>query len=437
MARYLLHGKQGARDSAAHHILTEQHRFMEAKDLRQPAVLQQAFAEFEQASLRLGSFYGDLEQRVGELTRELSSSRAEQLHQLNEKERLASRLASLLEALPGGVVVLDAGGCIQEHNPAAADLLGPIASGEPWIDVVMRAFSPKWDDGHDISLKDGRVVNIATQALTGEPGQILLIKDVSETRRLQEQLSHHRRLSATTEMAAALAHQIRTPLASALLHTSNLNRRSLPDDARARAAGNTLDALRRMERLVEQMLLFARGGNTQLRPLLGSELIRRFRQLAEEAVRGSDFRVDIDASIGDATIRANEDSLLSIMLNLVHNSRQATNDSGRLLVDARCDGDVLALKFSDDGPGIPRALHEQVFEPFYTTRRGGTGLGLAVARSVARAHDGNLYSDPDFEPGTCLVLELPLMDQRTAPGQDVWPIREMHRSRVVGERLGQ
>ena len=355
------------------------------------------------------------------------------MRQLNEKERLASRLGSLLEALPGGVVVLDAGGCIQEHNPAAAELLGPMESREPWIDVVMRAFAPKWDDGHDISLKDGRVVNIATQALHGEPGQILLIKDVTETRRLQEQLSHHRRLSATTEMAAALAHQIRTPLAAALLHTSNLNRRSSADDAQARTASNALDALRRLERLVEQMLLFARGGNTQLRPLHGPELIRRFQQLAGDAVRGSDFRVDINASVDDATICGNEDSLLSIMLNLVNNSRQVTNNSGRLVLDARCDGETLVLKFSDDGPGIPGSLHEQVFEPFYTTRSGGTGLGLAVARSVARAHDGNLYSDPDIECGSCLVLELPLMDQSKVPGHGVRSVTELSQTRLVEE----
>ena len=124
-----------------------------------------AFAEFEDASQTLSAFYRELEHQVASLTAELSASRAEQVREFAEKERLAARLENLLEALPGGVVVLDQHGRVQEFNPAATDLLGDLVPGESWNLVVARAFAPRWDDGHDISLKDGRGVNIATQAL--------------------------------------------------------------------------------------------------------------------------------------------------------------------------------------------------------------------------------------------------------------------------------
>ena len=165
--------------------------------------LSEAFAEFEDASRALGLFYRDLERQVARLSEELAQARAAEAREYSEKERVARRLQSLLDALPGGVVVLDQHGRVQSCNPVAGELLGPVVCGEGWSDVVERAFAPRWDDGHDVSLADGRRVNIATQALDGEPGQILLISDVTETRRLHEQLEHHKRLSAKTEMAAA------------------------------------------------------------------------------------------------------------------------------------------------------------------------------------------------------------------------------------------
>ena len=146
-------------------------------NLSNPSVeqLTAAFVEFEDASKALSGFYQGLEEQVALLTRELEHSRSQQLRELTEKERLASRLENLLDALPGGIVVLDQHGLIQEFNPVADDLLGPLHTADAWADVVDRAFAPQWDDGHDVSLSDGRRVNIATQALSGEPGQILLL----------------------------------------------------------------------------------------------------------------------------------------------------------------------------------------------------------------------------------------------------------------------
>ena len=132
----------------------------------------------------------------------LAKKRVIRLKELTEKERLANRLELLLKVLPGGVVVLDGQGLIQEHNPTALDMLGEPLLEQSWSEVIQRAFMPRPDDGHDISLVDGRRVNISTCPLGEEPGQILLITDVSEMRQLQDRLSQQQRLAAMGETAA-------------------------------------------------------------------------------------------------------------------------------------------------------------------------------------------------------------------------------------------
>jgi transcriptional regulator with PAS, ATPase and Fis domain len=170
------------------------------------------------------------------------------------------RYKKILDVLPGGVIILDGDGRVQECNPSAQALLGEPLQGALWREVVERAVTPRPDDGHDISLHDGRRVNISTQALDGEPGQILLIKDVTETRRLLDQLSLHQRLFAQGDLAASLAQQIRTPLSAAILYLSNLSSSGFEPNIGRPFVGKTLASLKDLERLVEELMLFARGG---------------------------------------------------------------------------------------------------------------------------------------------------------------------------------
>lgn len=375
-----------------------------------------AFAEFETASAKLSAFYAGLEQQVATLADELAASRAGQARELREKERLAARLESLLDALPAGVVVLDGQGRVQSFNPVAAELLGQLAVGDAWAAVVERAFAPRWDDGHDVSLADGRVVNLATQALVGEPGQILLLNDVTETRRLQDQLAHHKRISAKTEMAAAMAHQIRTPLAAALLNVGNVKRAAADPEHAERAAGRALKSLRRLERLVDEMLLFARGGNLAVSRVPVGELLRRVADAAREAFASDRFTLECEALEDASEVWANGEALTSIVLNLVDNAQQACDGEGTVRISARVAGEACELAVEDDGPGVPGDARERIFEPFHTTRANGTGLGLSVARAVARAHAGELALGDAPSGGARFVLTLPLIqDGAEAP----------------------
>ena len=111
---------------------------------------------------------------------------------------------------------------MREANPAACELLGEPLVGELWRQVIARSFAPRKDDGHEISLRDGRRLSIATRSLDAEPGQLVLLNDLTETRRLQDQLARHERLSSLGRMVASLAHQIRTPLSAAMLYAGHL-----------------------------------------------------------------------------------------------------------------------------------------------------------------------------------------------------------------------
>lgn len=221
----------------------------------------QAFALFNQVSSQLSQSYSLLEARVSELKGELAVVSAQRIDELSEKERLANRLQNLLDLLPGGVIVIDGQGLVREANPAACELLGEPLIGQLWRQVIARSFAPRKDDGHEVSLRDGRRLSIATRSLDAEPGQLVLLNDLTETRRLQDQLARHERLSSLGRMVASLAHQIRTPLSAAMLYAGHLadNEQALSAQTRQRFAATLKERLHELEHQVRDMLVFARG----------------------------------------------------------------------------------------------------------------------------------------------------------------------------------
>jgi len=376
--------------------------------------LADAFEAFNQLSSQLAESYQVLEARVAELNTELAAARSERLEQLEARERLAARLEALLQALPAGVVVLDAAGRVQEANAAGHNLLGEALVGRPWHEVIDDAFAPRADDGHDVSLADGRRVNISTCPLGSEPGQILLLKEVTETRELQDGLNQHERLAAMGEVAASLAHQIRTPLASALLYGSHLKRARLEETDRLRFADKLVARLGHLERLVNDMLVYARGGTPSGDEFGAGELLEEVVQVLEPQLRAAGTTLRTEDATDGACLQGNREMLLSALLNLATNALQAMGEGGRLEVLARCDEGRVDLVIRDDGPGIAPEQQAQIFEPFFTTRTEGTGLGLAVVAAIARAHRGEAWVDSQPGEGCTFGLRLPRPGARAA-----------------------
>ncbi|MBB6341056.1 two-component system sensor histidine kinase FlrB [Pseudomonas fluvialis] len=376
-------------------------------ELESRASLEQAFALFNQMSSQLSESYGLLEARVNELKGELALVSAQRMQELAEKERLANRLLSLLDLLPGGVIVIDGQGVVREANPAACLLLGKPLEGMLWREVIARCFAPREDDGHEISLKDGRRLSIATRSLSGEPGQLVLLTDLTETRRLQDQLARHERLSALGRMVASLAHQIRTPLSAAMLYASHLSEQALPFEQQQRFAGRLKERLHELEHQVRDMLVFARGDLPLPDRLPPRQFFRALREAAEPHVEGLNVRWQCEVERGE--LLCNRDTLVGAVLNLIENAIQAAGPSLRLKVHLYSRGSSLRLCISDSGAGIDALTLARLGEPFFTTKTTGTGLGLAVVKAVARAHHGELQLRSRPGRGTCATLILPLI----------------------------
>jgi two-component system sensor histidine kinase FlrB len=381
--------------------------------LPSPQELEQAFTLFNEASAQLASAYQDLQSQVEGLTGELAVANGELRRQYEEKEALSGRLALLLEALPGGVVVLDAQGKVLEANPAACRLLGEDLPGRPWQDIEAGSLEPT-PTPHEWRLRGAegasaeRWVSVSVSQLHPTGGRILLISEVTEARRLQQQLERHKRLSAMGEMAAGLAHQLRTPLATALLYAGNLGRAQLPEVERMRFADKALARLRDLERMIQDMLTFVRGVPVAQETIPAAELLHELAQVMEPQMASRGVRFAVRAAVDGAQLRGNRKALTGALSNLLDNALLACGTSGEVRLEGEADVDAVVIRVEDTGPGVEPEVQERLFEPFFTTRSEGTGLGLAIVRSVVEAHGGEVRVESAPGRGSTFIVRLPI-----------------------------
>jgi two-component system sensor histidine kinase FlrB len=361
--------------------------------------LEESFQTFNELSQSLETTYHSLEDRVNELQSHVLQSQREARSHIETQDR-ARLLSTVLKVLPAGVLVLDSTGRVQECNQAAEALLGQPLHGELWIDVVKRCFAPQDDDGYEVSLRDGRRVSVSTCPLGDEPGQVLLLTDVTETRSLQDRLSQQKRLAALGEMAASLAHQIRTPLSAAILSVSQIKNNRLPESKRNDVVDKLLVNIRQLENLVNDMLLFSRSGYTGEEPFSIESLLDSLERAIQNNVQAhaqcDAHTCQIINETHDISVVGNPHVLQSALLNLVNNAIEAatkangTNGQVKVLVYS-LGLNTVDIKVLDNGYGVPQEIQEKIFDPFFTTRSNGTGLGLAVVRAIARAHRGEVW----------------------------------------------
>ncbi|MDX1757586.1 MAG: ATP-binding protein [Marinobacter sp.] len=361
---------------------------------------------FNQMSRQITDSYRTLESRVNQLSGELSAECQQRQRELEEKEQLADRLSTLLSALPAGVVVLDSQGVVSQSNPAAVGLLGEPLEGERWVNIIHRCFAPRLDDGHEVSLRDGRRVSIEIRTMENQPGQLILLTDLTETRQLQAQLAHAQRLSAMGKMVASLAHQIRTPLSAAILYGGHLCQDELDTELRQRCATRLMSRLTHLEQQVRDMLIFARG-ETRLAEELSSEALVQGLRGAIDALnltRGIDVR--LEAKLPELQLLCNREALVGACTNLVNNSIEA--GASKVTVALARVEERLELRVIDNGPGFSPEQGSQLMEAFYTTKSHGTGLGLAVVQAVVKAHQGDFNLQASEHGGACATIRLPL-----------------------------
>jgi len=374
-----------------------------------PAELEQAFSLFTEASRQLVESYQELEQKVGSLTQELAVANGALRQQFEEKAALSSRLEVLLAALPGGVVELDAAGVVAASNPAAVSILGRMPANcvwqedvEPWLTAT--AVAGEWnyvaEDG-----TEKRLGIVESQLPSGE--RILLIHDVSESWRLRGQLEQHKRLAAMGEMAAGLAHQLRTPLATALLYTANLAKAQLGEAERVKFADKSLGRLRYLEMLIQNMLQFVRGQQAEVEPVDMVAIAEEAVQTVQPhvAAQSRDWQINLPSDA--AWVVGNRKELIGVLTNLLENAVQATQAGDQIGLALMPEGADWVVTVRDTGAGMSELVKERLFEPFFTTRKEGTGLGLAIVRNLINAYGGGIDVISAQGQGATFTIRLP------------------------------
>ena len=351
------------------------------------ARLAEAFQLFSEASADLAMAYARLEGQVAALT---------------------ERMALLQDALPAGVVVLDAAGLAVEANAAAGRLLGQDPVGKSWsfLEGCMAATETPGERQCD-QLR----LAVMVTPLDSAGGRIVLLHDVTETHRLRAQAERNERLAAMGEMAAQLAHQLRTPLAAALLYVGNLENPDVVTTTRVQVAQKAVGRLKHLERLIQDTLLFARGEVLGRETFPVTDLLAEIGHTFEPLAREREIHFDIEAASGKGAITGNRKALAGALTNLVENAFEAVGVGGKVSLRCQWRDEHVVLIVRDNGRGMAPEVVARLFEPFFTTRSEGTGLGLAIARGVARAHGGGIEVRSEPGVGTEFAISLPVLEQ--------------------------
>tara|TARA_B110000503_G_C7136933_1_gene409236 strand:- start:441 stop:1628 length:1188 start_codon:yes stop_codon:yes gene_type:complete len=360
--------------------------------------------DLDSVSEALTTTYRELTGQVARLTTELEAARLARRAEAVERERLLARLATLLDTLPGGVVIIDRNGLVSETNPQAEALLGEPLTGEQW-DVIAARGCFTSNGAFEIH---GRRLSITSESLNGGE-RIVLLADITHLHHLQDELSRKRRLTALGEMAARLAHQIRTPLASTSLYVSHLES-DIEPQRRQRICTSLREQLHHMDGLITSMLSFVRGAAQESEPVAIAEVIADAVEACSAEITTRNVRMTLPPIDHDLQVMGSHDDLVAGLTNLITNAIEASGCKPKIeiWVGAR-DENTVMMRVLDEGKGIAPEIIDRIFDPFFTTRTQGTGLGLAVLASTATQHGGSVRAANRPNGGAEFTLELPIL----------------------------
>jgi two-component system, sensor histidine kinase FlrB len=384
-------------------------------------ILHDAFRSFDQAAGTLQEAYRMLMSRVERLDLELAASNEALRVNLKDNEEIKAHLTAILESLTAGVIVAGVGGVIIRCNQAAETLLG--LTRNQMLGHLLKQFL---DEKHlttgcyPIVSPTGALLAILRTVLrdaAGHPaGDLILLQDISDVRRLEERVQRRDRLAAMGEMVGRIAHEIRNPLGSVELFASMLRKDLAHDPARRQYAEHISVAVQAMDRLLANLLTYTKpdcsqAGRHALRPLLEEVLVLAAHEIARRHI---DATLRIAASAHSVWCDAGQ--LKQALLNVCVNAAQAMPTGGKLTIDAGREPDCqsvaaehasIRISVSDTGPGIDPTHVSRVFDPFFTTKDEGTGLGLAIVHAIVEAHHGRIEIETQAGRGSTFTIVLP------------------------------
>jgi two-component system sensor histidine kinase HydH len=284
------------------------------------------------------------------------------------------------------------------------DVVSSLENKERILDLEMDCI---FSDGLPIplSVTAARIVND-----TGEfVGSVLLLIDLKEIKQLREAVKRKEKLAAIGGLAAGVAHEIRNPLSSIKGMASYFRNKFQSESEDSNAAEIMIKEVDRLNRVISELLEFARPTKVDLKPTDISAVLDHSVRLIGQDADAKNIKIDLETNNNLPDALVDSDRFTQCLLNLYLNSIQSMPSGGNLTVSSDYDGEKLVkVTVRDTGLGIPEEDINHIFDPYFTTKAKGTGLGLAVLHKIIEAHDGKINVHSTFEKGTVFTISLPV-----------------------------
>ncbi|MBF0482359.1 MAG: histidine kinase, partial [Desulfovibrionaceae bacterium] len=242
----------------------------------------------------------------------------------------------------------------------------------------------------------------------GPAGDVLILRDLCEVRALREEIARREKLAALGSLAAGIAHEIRNPLSSIKGYATYFGGKFEPGSEELEASRIMIGEVDRLNRVITQLLEFARPGELRLREADPAALAEAALRLVAREAAKKGVRLTFASEGAPAGRMLDPDRMTQALLNLYLNAVQATPPDGEVrVVVAEAAGGKTRIRVADTGRGIPEADLAQVFNPYFTTRASGTGLGLAIVHKIVEGHGGMIEVESELGRGTVFTVTLP------------------------------
>jgi len=347
-------------------------------------------------------------------------------------QRSKRQLQAIFDGITDGLIIVDRDFRIVAVNRAEASFLGREPQdlvGHPCYEVYCRGESPCTACPAHETFATGKValvsrleistgyhrkgVDVYTFPVVDEQGNtiqaIQYIKDITERLKLQKQLREVEHLTGIGHMAASVAHEIRNPLIAVGGFARQLHEQLTEDDPRREYTQIILEEVTRLEQILREQLTLERHLVPVLGPLDVNQILKDVRKLLSHGILSSHIRVEGELSEGIPITMGDANQIKQAFLNLASNAIQSMPDGGTLTLSTSQRGELIVVRIADTGPGIPKEHMDKLFVPFFTTRKTGSGLGLAVTKRIIDNHSGTIAVNSVVGEGTVFEVALPIV----------------------------
>ena len=355
--------------------------------------------------------------KLAETFNEMSDTLKKDTRELKEKQEKIELLLNAFEKSNAAICAFDEYGAILEINSQFAKLLRSgkqnlldqniFKEVEEKTELEELALSLKnyFEQGiykEEIVIETDKpytyLINISPFTILKEnvAGYFLIVVDITEIKKLENELAHNEKLAALGKMAAVLAHEIKTPLTSIKMN-SDMLAESLPLNDEDKYSMQIINReINRLNNLVKEVLQFAQQVELNKEMFNIKELLNEIIFQTKQKYAQKNFEVLIKCE--DRVIKGDKEKLRQVFLNIIDNAYEASDDKGFIVIEGQTVRDKIELLFNNNGVGVSQDVADKIFDPFYTTKPSGTGLGLAVAQKIVTQHNGNITLESS-EPG--------------------------------------